>query len=246
MTQKIAGGPLRLWINLRDGMPPPGAYGCGGDISAGTGATPSCLSIVSRETGEKVCEYANAHIEPIELAPLAVALCRAFRDTDDQGAAFAWEMQGPGKKFGDRVVNTLGYRNIYYHVREDKLTKKQSDVYGFYPSPDAKDDLLKEYKHALTHRNFINRSILALEECLDFSYQSTGHIEHGGAMNTNDPTGARVNHGDRCISDALAWMMVKGSVKSLRRPPERLPGPSSLAGRRKMAENDRELQEVWD
>lgn len=241
------GGPVRLWLNLRDGMPPPDSYGIGGDISAGTGATPSCLSVVSRQTGEKVCEYADAHIEPIDLAPLAVALCRAFRDTDDEGAALCWEMQGPGKKFGDRVVVHLGYRNIFMNRNEDKLTKKISDSYGWYPSPDNKRAVLSEYRKALTKREFINHSELALEECLDFSYQSNGTIEHGGAMATNDPTGARVNHGDRVIADALAWHMVKGSAKSLLRPAVRPPGPGSLAGRRKMAENsDRELQEVWD
>ncbi len=239
-----AGGPLRLWVNLRDGMPPRASYGMGGDIAEGTGATPSCLSIVSRETGEKVAEYADARIDPISLAPLAVALCRAFGDTDEEGAAFAWEMQGPGRKFGEKVIG-LGYRNIYFHARADFLTKKTTDIYGWYPSPDAKDGILKEYRFALIKRDFINHSEPALEECLDFSYQSNGHIEHGGAMAANDPTGARVNHGDRVIADALAWHMVQGSAKSVQRAPERPPGPASLAGRRRMAENaDREV-EAW-
>lgn len=241
------GGPLRLWCYLRDGMPPPESYGVGGDISTGSGATPSCLSVVNRQTGEKVAEYANAHVEPIDLASLAVALCRAFRDTDNEGAAFAWEQAGPGKKFGDRVVNTLGYRNIYLSRHEDKLTKRTTDTYGWYPSPDNKRAVLTEYRNALSKREFINRSELALEECLDFSYQSNGTVEHGGAMATNDPTGARVNHGDRVIADALAWMMVRGTAKNKLEPKHRPLGPGSLAGRRQMAENDqRQLQEVWE
>lgn len=242
------GGPLQLWLHLRDGMPPPDSYGAGGDISAGSGATPSCLSVVNRQSGEKVAQYANAHIEPIDLAPLAVALCRAFRDTDGEGAAFCWEMQGPGKKFGDRVVNQLGYRNVYISRREDRLTKKVTDAYGWYPSPDNKRDVLTEYRNALAKRDFINHSEVALEECLDFSYQANGTVEHGGAMATNDPTGARVNHGDRVIADALAWMMVRGTSKEHQMPKEKVFGPGSLAGRRKMAENERsrELQEVWE
>lgn len=240
------GGTLKLWINLRDGFPPPESYGAGGDIAAGSGATPSCLSVFSRQTGEKVAEYANAHIEPIDLAPLAVALCRAFRDTDGEGAAFAWEMQGPGKKFGDRVVTQLGYRNIYFHRREDTLLKKVTDTFGWFPSPDNKLRLLTEYRNGLYKRELINRSEIALEECLDFSYQPNGYVEHGGAMATNDPTGARVNHGDRPIADALACMMIKGGGQGRIDPPPRPPGLSSLAGRRQLAENQaRELEDTW-
>ncbi len=239
------GGPLRLWIHLRDGFPPPDSYAVGGDIAAGQGATPSCLSVGSKQTGELVAEYANPHIDPIDLAPLAVALCRAFRDTDEEGASFAWEMQGPGKKFGDRVVNVLGYRNIFMNRRTDKLTQKVTETYGFNPSPDNKLALFTEYRNGLYKRECINRSELSLEECLDFSYQPNGYIEHGGAMNSNDPTGARVNHGDRATSAALMWMMARGASKSERRPKERPPGPASLAGRRQMAENADRQVEAW-
>lgn len=242
-----AGGPLRLWCHLRDGFPPPDSYGAGADISEGTGATPTCLSIANRQTGEKVAEYANARIGAIEFSPLAVALCRAFRDTDEEGAALAWEQAGPGKKFGDRVVNELGYRNVYMSVREDRLTKQRTETFGWHPSADNKRGLLTEYKFSLFKREFINRSELALEECLDFSYQSNGNVEHGGALNTNDPTGARVNHGDRPIADALACMMIRGGQRGPRALPDRPMGPGSLAGRRKMAENvERELQEIWE
>ena len=58
--------------------------------------------VQGRVTGEKVGEYANPHILPYDLAPLAVAICRLFRNPHGEGAKMAWEQQGPGQIFGKR------------------------------------------------------------------------------------------------------------------------------------------------
>ena len=71
-------------------------------------------------------------------------------------------------------------------------------------------------------------------------------IEHSTARNSQDPTGARENHGDRCVADvvanyALYWLKNETVVAPKKVVPEH-----SFAGRRIAWERkQRELEEVW-
>ncbi len=203
------GGPLKLWVNPTDGGKPPSSVYCiGGDISTGCGTTNSVLSIVDAETGEKVGEYATPHLDAKVLGEIGTALAWLFRDNDGVGALMAWEIPGPGQAFGQRVIE-LGYRNVYYRTSENSLKRDVSDMPGWTSTPINKRQLLMDYNSALKDRVFLNRSEAALEECLDFKYTSNGMIEHGREGSGEDPTGARQNHGDRVIADALAYKMMK-------------------------------------
>lgn len=148
-------------------------------------------------------EYANPLIAPADLAPLAVALCRLL-----YSALFAWESAGPGLVFGNKVME-LNYHNVYYRKSDFSIAPERSKVPGWYPAPEAKRLLMEEYRDALTSRQLCNRSRLALEETLKFKYALTGKVEHDQESGGNDPSGARENHGDRVIADALAWKMAK-------------------------------------
>lgn len=243
---KREGGPLKLWCNLSArGLPPPEAYGAGCDIAAGTGATPSCLGMINSRTGEKVLEYADPFIDPKSFASLVVALCRLFRSADEEGALLAWELQGPGVTFGDRVI-ALGYRHVYYRTYEHSLNKKTTDSPGWNVTPDNKRTLLEEYHDALRSRACVNRSESALRQCLHFRYTPRGEIEHGMIDSRDDPTGARVNHGDQVIADALAWMMARklaGPRVGGRQKEEVKAG--SLAWRRGLVHDRRKAEEAW-
>ena len=121
-----------------------------------------------------------------------------------------------------------------------------SDVPGWYPSVNSKRLLLEEYRAALHARSFINRSWDALDECLSFRYTLQGTVEHGReATGGDDPSGARANHGDRVIADALAWMLARKYAQSARPddPDEVVPG--SLAWRRNLVEDRKRLEEAW-
>jgi hypothetical protein len=215
---KVAGGPLKLWLNpTPEARPPLAPYAAGADISYGTGATPSCFCVANAATGEKVGEYATAVLRPEQFALRCVALCWLFKDRDDTPVAFAWEMQGPGITFGKKVVE-LGYRNIYMRSNENSLAKGISDNPGWVPTTEAKVVLLEEYRTALAARQFVNRSVKALDETLEFIFTAQGTIEHAShearaSVADRDPTGSGVNHGDRVVADALAWKMVKGMGK---------------------------------
>lgn len=243
------GGSLSLWFTPGDGVRvPKGQYAIGCDLSAGTGATPSCVTILNRLTGEKVGEYATPFLGPGELAPIVVALCWLFQTWDGEGAMLAWEQQGPGIKFGQRVLE-LGYRNIYFRSDDLSLSRVISDRPGWVPNNQTKRLLLEDYRSALYSRMFLNRSEAALKETLAFGYTSRGTIEHGSYETTDDPTGARENHSDRVIGDALAWKISKDLVSgNLAKPGKRAAdelNPNSLAGRRRLAERAASQADEW-
>jgi hypothetical protein len=195
---EVAGGPLRLWIKLDGkGRPPRGSYVCGADISAGTGASNSCLAVVDRQTGEKVAEYVNSRVDPAELASIAVAMCKWFND-----AYLVWEANGPGRIFGGRVI-ALGYGRVFYRKNERSITKKVTEYPGWHSTPDDKTELLGEYRRVLTSGEFVNRSREAIAECRSYVVAQNGVPCHSAALDDSDPTGARHNHGDRVIADAL-------------------------------------------
>jgi hypothetical protein len=232
------GGPLKLWCRVRDGKPPVAPYCVGSDVSAGTGATPSVLHGGDAALRQQVFEYVNPHIDPKDLAKVAVALCWLFADEHGEGAKLCWEQQGPGLLFGKTVLE-LGYRNIYYRSGEQPQTMKveTSERPGWVPNNETITLLLGGYRSALFNREYVVRSEPALRECLDFKYDGRGGIVHAQIESSNDPSGARVNHGDRVVAGGLCLKMAKS--RGIMQEPEdeaETAGPLSLAWRRKQAE----------
>ncbi len=244
------GGELKLWCRLdSQGDPPRRRYGASADVSQGTGATNSCCSIIDATTGEKVLEFATPRMSPELFAAYVVSLCRFFADRGGDGAKLAWEHAGPGVKFG-QVVLELGYRNIHLRPRSDfGLSHLDSDNPGWAPNPKNILVLHRDYMTALAVGECTNRSFGALEECLAFEYDASGNIIHSGASSEEDPSGARDNHGDRVVADALAWKMAAPTVVTS--TPERVEreveaSPDSVIGRRKWREAKRQpLVEAW-
>lgn len=240
------GGLLKLWVVPGlSGEIPPGPYAVGLDLSTGQGATPSCISVVRCETGEKVGEYSNAHIDPRVLAPMAVALCRHFKEKSGTGARLIWESGGPGSVFGNRVIE-LGYRPIYFQTREFVIWEERPNIDrpGWNATAGgAKMLLLTEYREALATRQFLNRSAAALDTCLGFKYDARGEVVHGNEVSKQDPAGARKNHGDMTIADALAWRGCKGLFAKEKKAAEEKIQVGTLAWRRMLHYNrQREIE----
>ncbi len=229
------GGPLKLWIHPKpDGSMPLSSYGAGADISTGNGRTNSCLSIGDGQTGLKVLEYATCTVEPKDLAPICTAICWLFKDDNGRPAYFAWEHHGPGLSFGNKVVELL-YPRIYWREAHSTLGGgKVSNIPGWYPSNDTKLLLFEDYRAALDSRAFVNPCSLALKECLPYRYTPNG-MDHPHDVTAEDPTAARVNHGDRATADALCWKMMKsfGIVKPKPEPKQEIP-VGSFAWRRQL------------
>lgn len=233
-------GKLRLWVNpdAHGNLPTDRKYVIGADIAAGTGSSNSVLSIGDCRTGEKVGELVTPNLRPDQLATYAVALGRWFCGPDKE-ALLIWEAPGPGRNYGDRILE-LGYKNIWY--KQDQ-SGKPSKIPGWWPTKDEKRSLYSDYRTALSTSHFINRSMDALRECKEIVFAATGWITHSRSLRTIDPSGARENHGDRPTADALLW-------RGMQKPsPVRMPNvgtpEGSLLWRRQQVEDKKRKALEW-
>lgn len=240
-------GPLAMWVKPdHRGRVPPRTYVIGGDIATGNGATPSCFSVGSDQM-EMVAEYCDARISPKDLAPKMVALAWLFSDAASQGAKLVWEQQGPGVDFTKWILST-GYRNLWYRRDDLRLSKTVSDKPGWPSTRETKPNLLREYRYALEKRQLLNPSRESLTECFGYSYLPDGSIECVKSTAEEGPSGARDNHGDRCMSAALMWMLLKDvarQMKSEKKELEPYQMVGTLAWRRKLAEDADRRQSAW-
>jgi hypothetical protein len=244
--QTQGGGPLRLWLRLDSRQRPARSrYVIGCDASSGTGASNTCFSIVDLRTGEKVGEYANPKIQPVDAALKLVALSRMFCNEEDEPAFLIWEVPGPGIALGNKIIE-LGVRNVYWRTDEFSTLKKQSARPGWHALPQNQRQLMEHYREMLADGRFVNRSKEALRECLAFVFTPQGTVAHRASLALDDPSGARQNHGDRVIADALAAKILFERGVTLKMPhqePEIKPG--SMAWRRQQAEEERKKAERW-
>ena len=199
----------------------------GVDVSGGTGASNSCLCGYDNVTNEKVLEYVNPYIRPEEFAKQAVAIARWLGN-----AYLVWESNGPGRQFGSRVMD-LHYGNMYLRKREEALSKKVSQIPGWPSTKQGKLVLLGDYRDAIDKGQCINRSKEALEESLEYIFDPEGGVSHSRSSNKEDPSGAKANHGDRVMADALAWRGMT-EWKSVPKKQEKKAPIGSLAWRMRM------------
>jgi hypothetical protein len=223
-----ANGRLALWCELVHGAPPLGRpYVIGVDAAAGTGASNSVASIWDAKTGEKVGEYVDPTCKPERMAKQVIALCKWFGD-----AYLIWETNGSGRAFGDAIIE-WGYCR-YYSRSKDSETNETGSKAGWAPTRDNKYQLLSQYRGALADRIAFNRSDRAMEETLEYVFLGNNWVEHASLNDMEDPSGARDQHGDRVIADALAVKVFGDQPKSVMRVNTVL-SPLSLAGRREEA-----------
>lgn len=216
---ETAEGRLKLWVRPKsvgvDAAMPTSIYHVGADVAAGTGATPSCLAGIDAQTSTKVMEYSNPFIVEDEFAKLTMAVCELLC-----GARLVWDSSGQqGVKFEQSIIR-LGYSNIYYNdddltvIHQGRATRRP----GWYSSNSQKYAVLVDYRNALYDRRLIDRSEECLLETLLFEYdRKSNAVQHAGEVRTNDPSGARKNHGDMVIATAIAWMLAKEHAEGGRR-----------------------------
>jgi hypothetical protein len=210
--RRVEGGPLKLWINpLGDNEVPAGKYGMGCDISQGVGSSLSVASIGDVRIGRKVAELSVSHLAPDEFALACIALGKLFRDYDGTPTMIAWETNGPGGAFG-RTLKAKGYTRLFYRESKDMMRGNNvSNIPGWNASVSgAKRNLLDQYTIALRDRGLVNLSYQSFEDAKKYRYSDTKDtVEHPLHSAGPDPSGARSNHGDRVIADALLWMVMQ-------------------------------------
>lgn len=209
----VEGGRLSLWMHLLGtGQPPPEMLGdcvIGADIATGTGASNSSLSIGCRRTGEKIGEFVSPNVRPEQLARIAVALSKWLG-----GALIIPEANGPGRNFIDAVREIDPTVRLYRRTDDRTLSRKISDLPGWYATRETKIALFGDYRRALADETFINRSLPALRECREIVYSPAGGVQHSRSQRAIDPSGARENHADRPTADALLCKGLRSAVRS--------------------------------
>lgn len=201
------GGPIKLWMPVDiNGKPPPVPYFLGEDTSLGRGTTPSCLSAARGDTGEKVLEYVTAYMPPDKFATKCVAIAR-WLSSPGHKALLGWERGGPGDTFGVEVEKH-GYYPIYYHIDRSKDPPHQKA-----PKPGVsntiKSLMFTHYETDLAKALFINRSERSLRQLLEWQNSPLGPVHNAYKNKANDPSGAKLNHGDLSISDGICAMMLR-------------------------------------
>jgi hypothetical protein len=219
-------GGLEVWCELIHGTPPARPYIIGIDSAAGTGASNSVLSIWDSKSCEKVAQYVDPHIKPERLAKLAIALAKWFWD-----AYMIWETNGSGRAFGDAVIE-WGFGR-YYKRPGNSETGEAAAKAGWAPTRDNKYQLLSQYRGALADRAVCNRSEEAMMETLEYMFLGNNWVEHSSLNENEDPSGARDQHGDRVIADALAVKVMNDQPKQVTKVVNNN-SPLSVAGRRDM------------
>jgi hypothetical protein len=219
-------GRLAVWCEIVHGAPPIRPYVIGVDASAGTGASNSVASIWDAKTAEKVAEFVDPNCKPERLAKQVIALCRWFN-----GAYLIWETNGSGRAFGDAIIE-CGYGH-YYSRAKDSETGETGVKAGWAPTRDNKYQLLSKYRGALAERTAFNRSEQALGETLEYVFLGNNWVEHSSLNEVEDPSGARDQHGDRVVADALAVKVMDDQPKTVTQV-KRVTNPLSFAGRREM------------
>ena len=237
-------GRLKMWAHpdpLGE-MPSDRSYVMGVDIATGTGSSNSCLSVVDRKTREKVAEFATPNMRPDQLAKYSVAMARWLKDQYGRPALICWEAAGPGRIFGDVIVE-LGHREIWFRHKEGTAVKKTGDMMGWIPTRESKLTLFGNYRRQLFSESFINRSREALTECSEIVYMPGGGIEHTRSVSSRDSSGARLNHGDRATADALVCMAVGYEGNRASPKPRVIPG--SMIYRRKQQQEAKRKATKW-
>jgi len=209
-------GPLKLWMHPdeRGQAPTHRNFVMGIDVASGSkdstgrGASNSVASVGDRLTGEKVAELVMNGVDPKVFAAECVALARWLKGPDNQGAYLCWEANGPGRLFGDAIIDRE-YRNFFWRQNERSVSKKLMDIPGWWATRESKLALLGDYRQALAEGKFQNRSFQAVRECRMYVYAKSGAVDHSAALNAADPSEGRENHGDRVIADALCWKAIK-------------------------------------
>jgi len=201
-------GPLRLWCPLINGRPDQTKhYIFGIDVSKGMGASNSVISIKCIETGEKIGEWASALYPSYEFAPIIVAAALWVGGAKAGKASLGglpylrWEDNGPGWDLGRIMVKKYFYPNYATHETVGKVTTRKQSGYGYHASTRAKFEIMSAYASALDRGEFINRSIEALDEALDYVNLPNGGV--GPSRFIQESSTARATHGDRVIADAL-------------------------------------------
>lgn len=216
-------------------------YIFGIDISGGTGASNSVVSVKSHKTGKIVAKWWDAYTTPEQLAELVVFAAAWFGGRKPPYVVF--EKNGPGMQFGKKVIE-YGYSAIYYQTDEGRKGKFKTKRWGWHSSPQRKELLVGEYRDALVSGRIINPCNEALDEALDYVFDDAGRVVPGAA-GSDENSGATATHGDQVIADALTVLGSADLPREIPDEPAHVPH-GTHASRREQARRQADERRFWE
>lgn len=232
--------PWRFWIPMMDDRPNQSThYIFGVDISNGSGASNSVITVLDHHTNMIVAKFWDSFTSPEELARITARAGLWFGGYKPPLVVF--EKNGPGSTYGRKLLK-LGYPNVYYQEILDQKSREKTKKWGWHSSDTKKEILLGEYRDALKTNAVINPCKESLDEALDYVYDSTGKIEPG-SVGVEDGGGSAL-HGDHVIADALTLRGRADLPKSLPKEPHRIP-KGSFAYRRMEHKRRKKHDDAW-
>lgn len=235
------GGRFKLWLNLEGGLRPPDdrTYVIGCDISTGSGASKSCMSVGDLKTKRKVAKFTTRDMRSGEFAEFVDSVGRWFSDENGRPAKIAWELQGPGGDFG-MELQERSYPNLYYYV--NKKGRRSEDP-GWPSNDQAKMKVLEGYARALKNGDVINPDEAALEECQYYVYDEGGKVVWDGPK--TDGSGEKGNHGDEAMADTLMCFLMRGEKAKKQKEARRIVPRNSMAFRNRWHEQQTTRRGRW-
>ena len=231
--------PWKFWIELEDGRPPQEwSYVFGIDISNGTGASNSVLSVMAVETGKIVAKWWDSWTSPEEFAK-KTAMFGVWFGGKRPPPFVCWEANGPGSIFG-RAFTKLGYPFFYRQRNTGTMRNQRGDKWGWHSNKERKEVLLGEYRDAIASDRVIVHCAESLDECEDYIYNDSGVLMP--AKLREEQEGGRALHGDHVIADALT-VLAREEMGKQKATPVRA-APQSFAGRRDMSRQS-PASSVW-
>lgn len=181
-------------------------YASFADISAGTGASNSCLHVGSVGRRVQVASLLTPFLSPEVFARYATAVNMWYAG-QTEGAFHGWEANGIGEVYG-REVWRLGYRKVLGNVNQRLMWNPQDgNKVGWYSDPNKKVDFLADYRSALAHREYIVRDEELVAELETYVNYETGGV--GPSQLVSDSSGAKKAHGDRVMAAAGVLMCIQ-------------------------------------
>lgn len=216
-------------------------YVFGVDISAGTGASNSIISVKSHRTGKIVAKFWDAYTPPEALAEIAAYAAAWFGGQKPPYIVF--EKNGPGMQFGRKLID-MGYSSIYYQSDDSKRGKVKTKRWGWHSSNQRKELLVGEYRDALSTGKIINPCHEALDEAIDYVFDDQARVIPG-TVGQDESSGATATHGDHVIADALTVLGSADLPADVPAAPFREPF-GSFAWRRSQRHKQNAERKAWE
>jgi hypothetical protein len=162
-------------------------------------------------------------VVPADLAYTAYAAGKWFEGEDFGPALIIPERNGPGGEFVTQLVKKYRYPNVYV---ESRGKNKKEIKYGWHKDGRGEDAEIAFGLHRsfLMDGTFVERSRYCVDEMRHYQHPpgGKGAPVHSAALRTEDPSGARENHGDRVITRVVICRVLDEWQKE---PPESVGEP---------------------